>query len=96
MITIHKYPLRMSGIVDFKEADEVLAIPGLIRLLHVGEDPGGAVCVWAIVDTVREDVTSYKIKVRGTGHDCGDVAFSQHLGSLLRGPYVWHIFASEE
>ncbi len=94
-ITIYKYPLTLHGIVNFKEADEVIPIQGLVRLLHVGEDPSGELCVWAMINKNDGTVRGIKICVRGTGHDCDDVETAQHLGSLVRGPYVWHIFAKE-
>lgn len=99
MITIHKFKLKF-GHVAAKECDEILEITGLLSILSTGLDGDGDVCVWALRDTESERATRVKILVRGTGHDCADVIMTHdrevvyaHLGTVLQGLFVWHVFA---
>lgn len=98
MLTIHKIPLR-GGNVGSKEADtEIEAY--ICKWLHVGKDPQGDICVWALVavDSPSENVhrRKWKVMVRGTGHDCGDVAYAEFIGTVVDGNFVWHVFAGVE
>jgi hypothetical protein len=90
-LTIWKYPLTGGGFVDFKQADEEIEMPCTKRILHVGRDPQGQMCIWAMVNP-EDPKNKYKISIRGTGHDASDVAHHQFIGTVFDGPYVWHIF----
>lgn len=83
MKKIYKYPIE---IVD----EQTLDLPTGADVVHVGHDPGGTPCLWAIIDT-DAPVVSVKILVKGTGHPlpAGEI---DHLGSFLSGPFVWHLF----
>lgn len=90
-LTIWKYPLTGGSFVDFKEADEEIEMPCAKRILHIGRDPGGQMCIWAMVDP-EAPRNKYRVSVRGTGHDASDVAHHQFIGTVFDGPYVWHVF----
>ena len=51
-------------------------------------------CVWAIVDTEKEDRT-FAISVMGTGWCLGQPEkIGDYIGTVQDGIYVWHLFAS--
>lgn len=67
-----------------------LPMPAGAELLHVGLDPAGAPCVWALVDPAA-DLVARQLDVLGTGHELPDsgVAF---VGSFVLGAFVGHLF----
>lgn len=81
------------------EVDDVpapLVIPRGGTVLHVGLDPapGDRLAVWADVpvpdrmqDLVMENL---RLRVTGTGHDVP--ADAEHLGSVVAGSFVWHVW----
>lgn len=83
MRTIHKYHLQLEGV-------QTVDMPLSAEILHVGLDPQGAPCLWAIVETEMptDDVTIYIV---GTGHPM-PTGCSKHLGSFVQTPFVWHVF----
>ena len=81
MRTIYKYPVPVDG--------NPLSIPGLRKIVHVGQDPMGKATMWVEVDTDKP-ATLYHFGVIGTGHHIPD--HSKHLGTFIDGPFVWHIY----
>jgi len=86
MQTIYKYPF---GITDIQTVD----LPINHKILHVGLDPQGTPCLWAIVDSEQTQTNPKVLFVVGTGHPMPTVPVS-HLGSFAQGPFMWHIFVS--
>ena len=84
MITIHKYPIAITD-------QQLVHFPDGAQLLHVGPDPSGTICVWALVDTLSFP-TGVMIYMVGTGHNAGHLHGKAHLGTVLNGPFVWHVF----
>lgn len=78
---IFKYPFKIE------DAPQV-EIPCGHRILHVGLDPGGQPCIWALV-TPEASKTKIQLRVVGTGHDEPEGKF---LNTIVQGPFVWHIF----
>lgn len=81
MTTIHKFNLAITDEQD-------ISIPGYVRVIHVGLDPGGSPCVWAVVNNLME-TSVVRIFIVGTGNPIPDSAH-RHLGSFLQGSFVWH------
>ncbi len=48
--------------------------------------------IWAMVDEDAEDA-SYRVWVRGTGHESNGVDGGLFVGTVHAGPLVWHVFA---
>lgn len=83
MDTVFKYPLPGPfGIVTARIHREFCP-------LHVGLDPSGVPCLWCRVNTESETI-NVAMAVVGTGHAIPPN--SNHAGSWVDGPYVWHAF----
>ena len=82
MRTIWKFPLEITD-------DAIIEIPGLIRLLSVA-DQDGTLTLWAAVrpHLPKEMV---HISIRGTGQPF-DGLEGAFIGSVLMGPFVWHVY----
>jgi hypothetical protein len=84
--TIWKYPLK----VEHQQAIRVSAhtIP-----LHVGVDPLGQPCLWAMVepDGPEQDV---EVLMYGTGWEIPD-SFGTYLGTVVVGSFVWHYYLGQ-
>ena len=81
-MTIWKYLLELTD-------EQTVNMPRSAEVLHVGIDPNGSLCVWALVDpnTMPEDRVFF---VHGTGFPVP--SGRRHLGSVTLGPFVWHVF----
>jgi hypothetical protein len=83
MKTIWKY--TVSGAVT-----EVL-MPADAQILSI-QMQEARICMWALVDPERPKV-SRTFRTRGTGWVIGsDETLGTHLGTVIDGPFVWHIF----
>jgi hypothetical protein len=80
--TIFKYPINIT---DY----QVLRMPAEAEVNHVGLDPTGRPCVWAIVDE-NSPARNVGISIRGTGHAIPDDGI--FIGTFLKGSHVWHVF----
>lgn len=95
MLTIYKFKLN-GGNVQAKEMDTIVPIPKgptPIRIFDVGLDRRNRVCIWALCNMDKTETIDVKFAVRGTGHDCGDVADWPYLGSVNQDGNIWHVFA---
>jgi hypothetical protein len=77
-----KYPIEIT---DRQEIN----MPNRAKLIHVGYDPLGVLCVWAVVDE-RNKRKPVVVSVVGTGRPM-TVETGAHLGSIIDGELVWHI-----
>jgi hypothetical protein len=64
-------------------------MPEGARVIHVGLDPQGELCMWAEV-MVQNKQTERTIYVVGTGHVVSPNA--KYLGSVTMNPFVWHVY----
>lgn len=83
MRVVYKYPLEMIDVQN-------ILMHGSAEILHVDvrdED----LYLWAIVDPDKTDLTWRKIRIAGTGHGI-DEEYLVHLGTVLVGNFVWHVF----
>lgn len=84
MKTIHKFELSLT---DHQQ------ISGHIdndRILSVGFDPSGRLCVWAEVDT-DAPIKTYDIHIVGTGNP-RSASCRFFIGTVLNPPFVWHVY----
>ena len=86
MITIFKYPVKMSGrfLLEMPQGAQFLSL----------QVQGDHAQLWFRVDTSRP-MRSYEFGVFGTGHEMtGDLAYAPHLGTfqLAEGSLVFHAF----
>lgn len=87
-MTVWKYaipPGQMRDVVP-------IAMPANAKILHVAEQAGGALCLWALVDPAVERVQRL-IRIAGTGHEIEEAVRDHHLGSVVMSyGLVWHVF----
>ena len=81
MRTIWKFPA-------FAEAEALVGEHP--RIVSVGKDPQGEVCVW-VESTPRETLTPVHWAVVGTGQPF-EALGKRYVGHVVDGPFVWHIF----
>ena len=83
--TIWKFPLEVMD-------EQTVPMPDGAKVLSVGLDADGALCVWAVVDPDRPRVGK-SFRIYGTGNpvpaDLSEVGF---LGTVLMPPFVWHVY----
>jgi hypothetical protein len=65
--------------------------PGTATFLHVGNQGGHGVQLWAEVAKVNLGVAVRKVRVFGTGQNIPDGAI--YVGTTMAGPFVWHVYA---
>ena len=82
MKTIWKFPLRETAFQD-------LPVPDGSKILKVGQDPGGKLCAWVLLDT-NNQIGNHAVTIVGTGHDAPEN--KNYLGTVNSGQFVWHIF----
>lgn len=85
MTTIWKFPI---SIIDRPR----VRMPGGAEIIHVGLDPEGVPCLWALVDSDEKPII-YDFWLCGTGNRIPDNLYAnRHVGSFVEGPFVWHVF----
>lgn len=85
MFAVWKFPLGPA----MGPSGEPLHLPVGATVIHAGQDPEGAVCVWAIVNT-NAPLERRAVKIVDTGQMI-DPKW-QHLLTRNIGPYVEHAF----
>jgi hypothetical protein len=83
MKTIYKYPIKITD-------EQEIQMPAHANVLHVGLDPQGTPCLWAMVDTAKP-MEPVSVLVVGTGNPMPFEPL-RHVGSFVQGPFVWHVF----
>lgn len=88
LTTVWKFPLEVLATYTQK-----ISIPRDYRILHVGIDPEGRICLWAAIDHTapKRDV---EIRIAGTGEWLSRVG--SYIGTVVDGPFVWHVFTGPE
>ena len=91
MTTIYKYPIEITD-------SQIIELPYLHKILHVGLDPNGVPCIWSAVDLHSSANTVIEILVAGTGTPLGlnYGSFKKHIGSFIQDLFVWHVFTKSE
>lgn len=85
MLTVHKYPIELTDRF-------AVNMPRDATCLYVATQQG-VPQVWARVDT-NSPIEFRQFYLRGTGHDLGDAAEANYVGSfqLQGGALVFHLF----
>lgn len=83
MKTIYKYPIKITELQEIE-------MPEHANVLHVGLDPQGTPCLWAMVDAI-ESKELVSVFVVGTWNPMPFETL-RHVGSFVQGPFVWHVF----
>ena len=83
MRRVYKYAIPEPG------TTRRIAVPEVHKPIHVGQDPDNTWCVWFEVDDIKREI-GRTLLVVGTGHPIPD-GF-EHCGSLVQGPFVWHVY----
>lgn len=83
--TIYKYPIKITD-------EQLIEVPMEHEFIHVGLDPQGTPCLWAMV-YLPSQTTRVAVRVCGTGnpvprHLCPE----NRVGTFNHGPFVWHVF----
>lgn len=81
--TIYKYPIWTAD-------GQTVMLPKEFQVIHVGLDPQGTACLWAIVEPTQETKPE-ELYLVGTGNPLPPQA-TRHLGSFVQGSFVWHAF----
>ena len=79
----------MNVIYKYKLCGPTIRVPQGALILSAGLDPAGDICVWARVNP-DEPKVSTNIHVVGTGQEVPEGAV--FVGTILHGPWVWHVF----
>ena len=74
-------------------AEANMDMPTSARIIHVGMDPGSdQIALWAIVEPGNE-VETRRFAIVATGATLHDPERGgSHVGSVIDGNYVWHVF----
>ena len=83
-MTIWKFPIQITDV-------QTLTVPAYWVPKHVGLDPQGTPCIWAMTNQESKFNVERKVYVHGTGHTFHPKA-NHYVGSFVDGPFVWHVF----
>lgn len=95
MFRIYKYP------VDVDSAVQIIELPKNAQIISAGLDPGGEVCLWAVVDDKEARRIEKTIYCIGTGWPIDLIVGNKtdtfnFIGTVKAGPYMWHYFEGSE
>lgn len=79
MKRIFKYGLVHGRMVFWRK-------PG--KVIHFGLDPNGLKCIWVEAETDKPEIRTELI----TAPTGGEVPAGVHLGTIVEGQFVWHIY----
>jgi hypothetical protein len=80
---VWKYPIAL--VAD----EQVIGVPVRSRCVHVAIQHG-VITMWRLVEDPNTEMTDRRFVIRGTGHPVEEQAM--HLGTVLDGAFVWHLF----
>ena len=83
MKTIYKYPITETDLQGVK-------MPQYAKIVHVGKDPRGDLCLWAEVDTAYE-METVPIYIIGTGNPMPPEPVN-FIGTVKVDIYMWHVY----
>lgn len=84
---VYKYPLLDgNGVTSIPEGD----------ILHIGIDPQGILCAWALVDPESKELGRV-IHLISTGHTIHNdrAEKMEYVTTVKEGPFMWHIFTED-
>lgn len=78
--------------ISYSAETTKIEMPISSKIISVGLDPQGDLCIWAIVDP-EEGKSMREFAVVGTGWPMKDsLEYWTFLGTVKQGPYMWHVF----
>lgn len=83
MKTVYKYEMSMPHIVTTR-------LPVDAKFIHFGADELNQLSMWFEIDTEQNAFIDREFHIVGTEHPIDFKGY--HLGSLIAGPYVWHLY----
>lgn len=83
MKTIHKQTLKLDGTQNIK-------VPKVYNILSVANQ-NDQLCIWYVCDT-RSELEEITIHIFGTGYEIWPSFDGKHLGTVLMGSFVRHVF----
>jgi len=78
---IHKHKLFDTTTIN---------LPLGTQVMHVGLDPNGTKCLWALEPQHGKDIEERTFEIRATGEEVTNM--HHYHGTILDDPFVWHIF----
>lgn len=87
-MVIYKYELKPGS------GAQVVAMPKTKVVVHVGDDPGGTCCIWAMVDP-ETPVEEKTVRIVGTGEPFDFQEWVQAI-TWVTGPFVWHLLIEKD
>lgn len=85
MRTIWKNHLQITDSQDIAVPTGATPLTAMIQ--------GGRLTVWYHVPDTEADISWVHISVVGTGNPIDpEVDLGQHVGSVINGPFVWHVY----
>lgn len=87
MYSIYKYPIE-----NYPGKNKIKINQGH-KILKLGYDPSGVLCIWALV-ALDSEMTEIQIDVYGTGWPMEKefIINKQYIDTINDGPFVWHAF----
>ena len=82
MRTIYKYEFQIDN-------NFTLILPDDHEILKVGTQ-SGVPCMWIMIDDL-DKIHKTSFSIYGNGHKIED-PIKKYIGTIFRGPLVWHIF----
>lgn len=82
---VWKFPLEIKDL-------QHLHVPRGAKVLSCGRDANGQICIWFLVSPNRPKHIR-AIRIVGTGNPFDAADMHTFAGSIVDGPFVWHIFA---
>lgn len=87
MRVIWKFPLAPGA-----PSRQMVSMPVYARLLSVGLDPQGELCVWAEVDPEEKRRQHVFFTVLGTGHPFPPEPMGPFIGTVSMAPLIFHVY----
>lgn len=68
-----------------------MSVPKGAKILHVGAKANEPLCLWMLVDPDQQ-YEQRSFEIIGTGQLISYPSKSVHIGTVIQGAFVWHIF----
>ena len=91
---IVKYELQTSENKMLMD-ESIIGIHTYSKILKVGRDPSGVLCIWASADIFQPKIETC-IRIVGTGQETPPKDDWTYLDSVVCGVFVWHVFIERQ
>lgn len=80
-------------ILDLKlDTKQIIELPLDTRFLHI-DNQNDMVCFWYLFNPEMIAKQKFEFLILGTGMESENLDFHHHVGTVLMGSFVWHVFA---